>query len=51
MAGSALCGLELPRRAVGALALPAKIDGFPAFTVRSSRVQYNGGKRRSCSPS
>ena len=23
---------------------------FPAFAARSNRVQYNGRKRRSCSP-
>jgi len=32
------------------LALRAKVVGFPAFPVRSSRVQYNGRKRRSCNP-
>lgn len=29
---------------------PPKVVGFPAIAVRSSRVQYEGRKRRSCSP-
>ena len=30
--------------------LPPFTSGFPAFAVRSSKVQSNGRKRRSCSP-
>ena len=33
------------------LGIPPIDSGFPAFAARSSRVQYNGRKRRSCSPS
>ncbi len=40
------------RRGGGASAgVPPFSSGFPALAVRSSRVQYNGRKRRSCSPS
>ena len=31
--------------------VPPFSSGFPAFAARSSRVQHNGRKRRSCSPS
>jgi len=29
---------------------PAIRPGFPVFVARSSKVQYNGRKRRSCGP-
>jgi hypothetical protein len=31
--------------------VPLFRSGFPALAVRSSKIQYNGKKRRSCSPS
>ncbi len=38
------------RRARVAATLPPFTSDLPAFAVRSSRVHYNGRKRRSCSP-
>ena len=43
---------DLQRQLGGAGAgVPPFSSGFPAFTARSSMVQYNGRTRRSCSPS
>ena len=39
-----------PRSVTEGVEFPPSNSAFPAFAARSSRIQHNGRKRRSCSP-